>query len=386
MGPVATGEHGAAELEQHEIEGGLEVVPEMRLDQCRADRAEIVGQPDPDTGLLARLGLRIGRRGDGGGDCGSLEPAGPGGVVAVAITGITAGAVAGIGRLRHVLGTDQPLDDLKFAVPADGGDGAGDRVVLGPIGRPGLDRRIDLACPGLDGLGLLCERLGPVVFVEIGEFVLAGAQTLKFGRLLVGRRRGLRMDAPVTRDLGPVDLLHRRCPVPAGREVLHGLAELRHGELVQERQVLEPDSVFDLGGEQIAQYRSTRALVGVDADETGHGGVRRNPLLGQQAFHLRGGRAVALVRQLRPDRHLAAVIGRDGERLQRLQADIVGAVGLEQFGRRVAEPQTLFDQALGHAETCRDGRHRDTGFGQFRERDHLVGRMHRDADDVLSER
>ena len=77
MSPVATGEHGAAELEQHEIEGGLEVVPEMRLDQCRADRAEIVRKPDPDTGLLARLGLRIGRRGDGGGDCGSLETARP---------------------------------------------------------------------------------------------------------------------------------------------------------------------------------------------------------------------------------------------------------------------------------------------------------------------
>ena len=81
-------------------------------------------------------------------------------------------------------------------------------------------------------------------------------------------------------------LRRRRCPVPAGREVLHGpLAELRHGEVVQERRVLEPDSAFVLGGEQIPQSRSTRGLVGFAADETGDGGGRPNPFVGQQAFH-----------------------------------------------------------------------------------------------------
>ena len=77
---VARGEHRASHLEQHEVEGGREVLGEMRLDQRRPDGAEIVGEPDADTGLLARLGLGIGTR--AGGMAGSetegtaiLEPA-----------------------------------------------------------------------------------------------------------------------------------------------------------------------------------------------------------------------------------------------------------------------------------------------------------------------
>ena len=110
------------------------------------------------------------------------------------------------------------------------------------------------------------------------------------------------------------------------------------------------------------------------------------PLFGQQALHLPGRRAVALARHPLPNRTLAVVIGGDGERLQRFEVDVVRAVCVEQLGRGVAEAKPLLDQVLDNAEARGDGGHRDAGLGELRERDHLVGGVHRDADDVLGER
>ena len=59
---VSGGEHGAAHLEHHEVERGLEVAGEMGLDQGGADGAQVVGQAEADARLLPRLGLRIGGR------------------------------------------------------------------------------------------------------------------------------------------------------------------------------------------------------------------------------------------------------------------------------------------------------------------------------------
>ena len=75
---VAVGEDGAAELEQHEVEGGLEVPGELRLHQSGADRPEIVGKADADAGLLARLGLAVLRQGHGPGHRRSGDAAGIG--------------------------------------------------------------------------------------------------------------------------------------------------------------------------------------------------------------------------------------------------------------------------------------------------------------------
>ena len=80
------------------------------------------------------------------------------------------------------------------------------------------------------------------------------------------------------------------------------------------------------------------------------------------------------------------MVGRDGEGLQHFEVDLVVAVGVEQVRRDVAEAQALFDQALGRAETRRDGTHGEAGVGQLRERDHLIGGMHGDADDILRQR
>ena len=121
---------------------------------------------------------------------------------------------------------------------------------------------------------------------------------------------------------------------------------------------------------------AARGLVGVDADEAGDGGARRHPLLGEHALHLPGRRPVALGSRPAPTRtKLAVVVGGDRERLQRLEVDGLGAVGVEELGRGVAEAKPLLDQALGDPEACGDGGDGGAGTGELGERDHLIGRV-----------
>ena len=108
--------------------------------------------------------------------------------------------------------------------------------------------------------------------------------------------------------------------------------------------------------------------------------------LGEHALHLPGARPIALGRGLLPRGALAVVVGGDRERFQRLEVDLLGPVGVEQLGGRVSEAEPLLNQTLGDAEARGDGGDGDAGLGELRERDHLVGRVHRDADDVLGER
>ena len=62
VGAVAVGKDGAAELEQQEIERGLEILRQMRLHERGPDRPQIVGQADADARFLARFGLAVGRQ------------------------------------------------------------------------------------------------------------------------------------------------------------------------------------------------------------------------------------------------------------------------------------------------------------------------------------
>ena len=183
------------------------------------------------------------------------------------------------------------------------------------------------------------------------------------------------MDAAVAGGGVPVDLDHGHRPLPAGRELVLEGAQLLHGEVGQERRVVEPDGAVVLPGEEVAQHLAAAGLVGLDTDEPCDGGGARNPLLGQQPLHLPGGGPVSLPRDLLPGRHLAGVVGGDGEGLQHFQVDLVGAVGVEQVRRHVAEAEALLDQPLGGAEARRDHGDGEAGVGQLRERDHLVGRM-----------
>ena len=384
---VAPREHGAHHLEHHEVEGGLEVVREMHLHERSADGAEIVGEPDADTGVGAGLRARVGRRCDGRRHRGSVHAAagiGRGAGASVRIPAVRGGITGGL--LRHVLRLHQPLDHLERAVTPDGGDAPGHRDILRAERGPLVDGELDRFEARFDRLALRDQLVRPLVLVEGGELVVAGAELLELGALGVGRRGGLGMDAPVARGGAPVNLQHRLGPLPAGGEFRGGGDEPLRGELGEQLRVFEPHPVLVLVGEEVAQHRTARGLVGVHTDEARDGGAGRHPLLGQQALDLPRRRPVALARRLLEHRALAVVVGGDRERLERVEVDGLGAVGVEQLGRRVAEAKPLLDQALGDAEARGDGSHRGAGPGELAKRDHLVGRVHGEVAHVLRER
>ena len=303
----------------------------------------------------------------------------------VTVRGLGTG-LAGLRRLRNVLGLHQPGDDLERAVIADGDDAARHGEVLAPPHGPRLDGALDLVEAGLDAPGLLEQSFGPLIVVQAAKLVVAGLQLLDLRPLLVGRNAGLRLDAAVAGGVVPRGLDHGDRPLPAGRQFVGGRLELVRRELLQQHRVLEPDAVLVLVGEEVAQDRAAGGLVGVHADEAGDGGGAGHALLGQQALHLPRRRAVALGRDLFPDRHLALAVGGDGEGLEHFEVDLIRPVGVQQLGRGVAEAQPLLDDALGCAEARGDGGNRLAGIDQLREGRHLVRRMHRHADDVLGER
>ena len=205
MFDVADGEHRARHLEQHEVEGGLEVPGEIRLDDGRPDRAQVVAEADADAGFLARLGLAIAghchRCGDGrGGDMGGLTggiPGGiPGGIRVVAVAGLRAGVV-GLRLLRHVLRLDQAVTTWSVPSWATVTRQPAIPEILAPVYGAGLDAALDLVEAGLDGLGFGEQFFRPAVVVGLGEFGLAGLQSLDPGLLLRGALGGLRFDAAV---------------------------------------------------------------------------------------------------------------------------------------------------------------------------------------------
>ena len=75
----------------------------------------------------------------------------------------------------------------------------------------------------------------------------------------------------------------------------------------------------------------------------------------------------------------------DGEGLEGVEVDLVGTVGVEEFGRGVAEAQALLDGTLRHPEAGGDAGDGGAVIGQRPEGLHLVGRVHGDADHVLGE-
>ena len=106
--------------------------------------------------------------------------------------------------------------------------------------------------------------LGPVVVVELGEDALAGLQLLDLGLLLRRALGRFGIDPPVAGGGVPVDLDHGRRPLPAGRELVLEDAQLLHGEVVQQRRVVEPDGAVVVPGEEIAQHLAAGGLVGLD--------------------------------------------------------------------------------------------------------------------------
>ena len=293
--------------------------------------------------------------------------------------------VVGLG-CGDVLGPDQTLDQLHPALAADGDDAAGDGDVLGPEHGAALDRRVDLGKPGLDRLAFGSELPGPLVLVHVDELVVADVQALALGLLLVGGLAGRGVHAPEAGEVRPAHLDACLGPLPAGRELVRRRLEPVHGELVEEVRVLEPDAPLVLVGEEVAVHDTAGRLIGVHAHEEGDRGGGGDAVLGEHALDLPAARPVALVAHLLPHRHLARPVCGHGEGLEGLEVDRIGAVGVEDLGRGVAEAKPLLDDALRDPEAGGDIGDGGAVIGERAEGLHLVGRVHRHAHHVLRER
>jgi hypothetical protein len=159
--------------------------------------------------------------------------------------------------------------------------------------------------------------------------------------------------------------------------------ELLDREPARERGVVQ-ETVL-VAAEEIARDMAAGSFIGLGADEEAEVGIERHRGLGEQPLH-GVGLDVGMVLQLAPHRELGGVIGAEGEGGHGIEADAAGAVGVEQFGRQLAEAQALPDVAFGGAEAGRNGVDRGAGIDQRRHGNEFVGRVHRRPDRVLGER
>ena len=214
-------------------------------------------------------------------------------------------------------------DQLALAADTDENTGTGDvfrREGDGPV-LEGFQLGLDLP---ETLIGLIGEVVG---FGILGfEFVILVAQRLARGALLFGQFLGHTGQLAQAVGVAVGQLDRRVDPLPAltGDLVGNG-AQLLVDQAVEERDVLQPAAVFL--GEEVAQHRAARCLIGFDADKAGALIGGRNRGLGQHIADLPGlllpRRADAL-----PDLMLALVVGVDGEGFQHRQRHLVARIGI----------------------------------------------------------
>ncbi len=160
--------------------------------------------------------------------------------------------------------------------------------------------------------------------------------------------------------------------------------ELLDREAAHQRGIVEEAVV--VAAEEIARdLAAAGGLVGLGADEHAEIGIERHGALGEATLH-RVGLDVGIALELVPHRELGGVIGAEREGGDDIEADVAGAVGVEQFGRELAEAQALLDMPFGSAEARGDLLDRGAAVDQLRHGDKFVGRMHRGADRVFDQR
>ena len=283
---------------------------------------------------------------------------------------------------RLVLGTDIAALDGQSARAVDADKGASARD-LGRIveGRPvleGGDRRLDLLEPQID-------RLRQVLAI-----VMLGVEPVQFlgqgliGGLFVGGEFGaFARDPAQTGGVAVGEVQRGIDPAPAlSREFLGSGADLRGGEGVEQRRILQPSAVVGL--EQVAQRCAARCLIGLDPDElrTTIRGAHR--ALGQHAPDLIGLAAVGSLDGL-PHLHLPGMVMRHREGHELVKCDAVLGIDVKQRRSDRGEPQSLTDHGRGDVEAGGDILLAHAAFHQGLEGFELIERMQRLAVDVLGE-
>lgn len=258
-----------------------------------------------------------------------------------------------LGHLRRlVLGTHEAALDLQpsRAVDADEGTRA---AGLGRIERrrtrvEHVERRLDLAEPLIDIVRQVVGRVGILLL----DRAILGLERVVGDLLLVGEDRAVALEPPEATlvAVGKVD--RDLDPLPAfARDRLRLLAQLLGREQLDQSGILQPSAVVVL--EQVSQRRAAGLLIGSDADERGAaiGGAHR--AFGQHAANLVR-LAVGLAADRVPDAQLALMVGRDGERHEQVEPDLVLGIEVEQRRGDRRETQPLLDHGGRHEEARRD--------------------------------
>src|SRR5215469_6175270 len=100
---------------------------------------------------------------------------------------------------------------------------------------------------------------------------------------------------------------------------------------------------------KVARDGAAGGLISLCADELRNIGIQCKRAFGEEPLH-GVGLDVGIVLELVPYRQLRLVIGAQREGGDDIEADVAGAVGVEQLGRELAEAQALADMPFGGAE------------------------------------
>ena len=266
---------------------------------------------------------------------------------------------------------DEPFMETKFAVIADRDDNAGNRAVFFAVDREILDALGEFVTALLEPGGFGDQLVGPLVLGGFLEFREALLDALDFPGDFGWQLGRLRTDAAVLRGEVVCGIEHRSGPGPGGAQFGGLLFELFERQPADEGGIVHKALV--VAAEEIARHRAAGGLVSGTADKPAEIGIERDGGLGQQTPH-RIGRDVGLVLELMPHGELRLMIGAEREGGDDIEADVAVAVGVEQFGRELAEPQALPDVAFRDAEAGGDRLDRLAAIDQRRHRDKLVRR------------
>ena len=321
---------------ERQIEGDIKIRRQMGAGDLQSVRLEVVDQQLTEAAFLAQGLLGIwGRAADFVVSAG-LEP-----------DCLVVADVASVGRRAF----DEPFMEPKFAVIADRDDNADDGAVLFAIDREIRDALAELVAALLELGGFGHQRVGPLIFGDFLQLREALFDALDFPGDFSWKLGQLRRDAAIFRGEVVSGIEHSPGPGPRGAQFEGLLFERLERQAADECGIVHKTLV--VAAEEIAGNCAAGGLVSGAADKPAEIGIERDGGLGQQTPH-RIGRDVGMVLELMPHGELCLVIGAKGEGGDDIEADVAVAVGVEQLGCQLAEPQSLPHMPLRDAKAGGD--------------------------------
>ena len=257
---------------------------------------------------------------------------------------------------------------------ANGDDGPG-LLLLRCGERPGL-QRVDLLAHRIGGFGQGLDIVDALAVVGLQGFkfrLAPGIVGLKIGKVLA--LVIAKLASPGGLDLCPCHVLRGVAHLDPGPafvlQSLGGGLDLVFEQALQQSGIIEPGR----GGEEIAGHRAAGLLIGLGADEAGHGRIARLAAAKHGIPHVKGGHSAGRVlAQGFEYFELAFGRGGQGEGLGGFQSDLAGPESGQDRLRQAAQRNALAHQPHRPGEASGDRLFAGPGQGQAVEAHGLVGR------------